>query len=369
MDNRFALLVAEIERAATFATSDAMAETFGRLLDFAARLPAPAGPEPIPMLLFCPACGTQHIDAPDPSEGWTNPPHRSHTCRKVDGGCGHIWRPADVQTTGVAAIQTRGSVDSPVVVPRRFPPPSTPTSSPAHDNREWFAERERNAWFPPTPTNSPAEPQRRPQAWCTFHQDCKRPPHSPKEGCQTTGSPDLVRQHEDYMAGREPMPAGTVVLGSLPTSTPAERAGIKVPGGRYGPVPHSVTGEVMWTHTEATSSPAGEPKAQAGEWEPHPHHSVRQYPSGYTGGFVDNRGWFVWDGISAVPLASGPETGDLGMCLADLSLCAEGHLDVTRIAFGTDAMERVVFRAIISSGGDLTPSSLPAVLAAVRGAR
>lgn len=93
---------------------------------------------PIDMLLFCPACGMQHIDAAEPwmecgADGtsgcrvgphgpdgalqcefcgaaprWTNPPHRSHLCH----GCGHIWRPADVPTNGVAAIKTKGSADS-----------------------------------------------------------------------------------------------------------------------------------------------------------------------------------------------------------------------------------------------------------------
>ena len=74
---------------------------------------------PIPMLLFCPACGTQHVDAvestlvwtggavPEPSHDevtWDNPPHRSHLCHH----CGCIWRPADVPTTGVKAIATKG---------------------------------------------------------------------------------------------------------------------------------------------------------------------------------------------------------------------------------------------------------------------
>src|SRR5690606_41454100 len=44
--------------------------------------------EPIPMLLFCPECGAQHIDEPDPARGRENPPHRSHLCRE----CGTIWR-------------------------------------------------------------------------------------------------------------------------------------------------------------------------------------------------------------------------------------------------------------------------------------
>jgi len=62
---------------------------------------------PIPMLLFCPRCGMQHIDAPSPEEGWINPPHRSHKC----AACRTVWRPADVATTGVAEILTRGSSD------------------------------------------------------------------------------------------------------------------------------------------------------------------------------------------------------------------------------------------------------------------
>lgn len=88
--------------------------------------------EPIPMVLHCPKCGLQHIDEPDPGPVdlgdanewdakypawettlWTNPPHRSHPCH----GCGHIWRPADVPTTGVAAVQTKGKADSPIPSP------------------------------------------------------------------------------------------------------------------------------------------------------------------------------------------------------------------------------------------------------------
>ncbi|MDN7913726.1 hypothetical protein [Burkholderia cepacia] len=74
-------------------------------------------PESIDMLLFCPKCGEQHVDAPDAdahthADGhesmWTNPPHRSHLCH----ACGTIWRPADVPTNGVASIQTRGKADT-----------------------------------------------------------------------------------------------------------------------------------------------------------------------------------------------------------------------------------------------------------------
>jgi len=95
---------------------------------------------PIPMILHCPCCGMQHVDAEDRTpwppvppnvqiesfsgeaaggalwtDGvtrypkWTNPPHRSHLCHY----CGTVWRPADVPTTGVAAIATRGRDDTP----------------------------------------------------------------------------------------------------------------------------------------------------------------------------------------------------------------------------------------------------------------
>lgn len=57
---------------------------------------------PVDMLLFCPACGFQHVDAAEPGTDWTNPPHRTHKCKQ----CKHLWRPADVQTNGVAFIKT-----------------------------------------------------------------------------------------------------------------------------------------------------------------------------------------------------------------------------------------------------------------------
>lgn len=81
--------------------------------------PRPVGP--IPMILFCHSCGLQHIDAPQPEKGWTNPPHRSHECQ----GCGLIWRPADIETTGVYNIQTRGKNDSAIM----------PTPSPVAPDR------------------------------------------------------------------------------------------------------------------------------------------------------------------------------------------------------------------------------------------
>lgn len=101
--------------------------------------PEATKPEPIDMVLYCPNCGKQHIDAPErftptgsctcsgpdgpcenceaneqayrewASEGpWTNPPHRSHLCHH----CGCIWRPADVPTNGAAHIETKGKADT-----------------------------------------------------------------------------------------------------------------------------------------------------------------------------------------------------------------------------------------------------------------
>lgn len=87
--------------------------------------------KPIDMVLFCPACGLQHVDEPERPRNefpytqdkdgirhpvkiepavtpeWTNPPHRSHLCHE----CGHIWRPADVATNGVTSIKTSSQAD------------------------------------------------------------------------------------------------------------------------------------------------------------------------------------------------------------------------------------------------------------------
>lgn len=62
---------------------------------------------PIDMLLFCPQCSFQHVDAPQPQENWDNPPHRSHECQN----CGWVWRPADVPTNGILHIETTGERD------------------------------------------------------------------------------------------------------------------------------------------------------------------------------------------------------------------------------------------------------------------
>lgn len=108
---------------------DAQQEEYGQLCDrldmqmFARACIAAYTEMPIDMVLHCPACGLQHIDAPEKGKlisggpnagrvkpGWTNPPHRSHLCH----GCDHVWRPADVPTNGVAAVKTKGKNDSEV---------------------------------------------------------------------------------------------------------------------------------------------------------------------------------------------------------------------------------------------------------------
>ncbi|AJW98427.1 putative gp38 [Burkholderia gladioli] len=97
---------------------DALDAAHRAMLDAAPAAPV-AEAAPIPMLLFCPRCGTQHIDAEewaddphDIEQGrmrvWSNPPHRSHLCH----ACGIVWRPADVATVGVEAIETSGKADT-----------------------------------------------------------------------------------------------------------------------------------------------------------------------------------------------------------------------------------------------------------------
>lgn len=60
----------------------------------------PNAAAPIDIVLFCPSCFTQHIDAPEPNGDWTNPPHKSHLCHH----CKTVWRPASVETNGVAHV-------------------------------------------------------------------------------------------------------------------------------------------------------------------------------------------------------------------------------------------------------------------------
>lgn len=82
---------------------------------------------PIDMVLYCPECHAQHVDAPEEGaifsfgesmrERWTNPPHKSHLCH----ACGWIWRPADVCTNGVAQTKTHGTNDDTTPLTRKTP--------------------------------------------------------------------------------------------------------------------------------------------------------------------------------------------------------------------------------------------------------
>lgn len=54
---------------------------------------AELSPAPIPMLLWCPECGTRHIDQGEFAEKR----HHTHACQS----CGHVWRPAIHDTVGV----------------------------------------------------------------------------------------------------------------------------------------------------------------------------------------------------------------------------------------------------------------------------
>lgn len=113
---------------------------------------APVGTaEPIDMILFCPRCGTHHIDVPEdetafrhrmeafslvaepqdsyPSR-WTNPPHKSHLCHN----CYAVWRPADVPTNGVAHIKTRGKDDN--TWTNSAAVPATTSTTPVDGERE-----------------------------------------------------------------------------------------------------------------------------------------------------------------------------------------------------------------------------------------
>lgn len=110
----------------------------------AAAPPSAPASEPVDMVLHCPNCGLQHIDAPEvlpmayaigaahfssDYKVWDNPPHRSHLCH----GCEHIWRPADVPTNGVAAVKTAGKTDSPIATHAATSAPAEAQSPAAPD--------------------------------------------------------------------------------------------------------------------------------------------------------------------------------------------------------------------------------------------
>lgn len=47
----------------------------------------------VPIILHCPICTERHID----ENAFASRPHHTHACQK----CGHVWRPAVVNTHGV----------------------------------------------------------------------------------------------------------------------------------------------------------------------------------------------------------------------------------------------------------------------------
>lgn len=52
-----------------------------------------SAPAPVPMLLTCPMCTKRHIDEGE----FATKGHHTHACQS----CGHVWRPALVETVGV----------------------------------------------------------------------------------------------------------------------------------------------------------------------------------------------------------------------------------------------------------------------------
>lgn len=98
--------------------------------------PRSAIAEPIEMLLFCPRCGMQHVDAPNAVQGWTNPPHATHTCQ----GCGLLWRPSNENTTGALHIAVKEEKHRERILaswPRSHVEPSTKSSSPEIPDNSW----------------------------------------------------------------------------------------------------------------------------------------------------------------------------------------------------------------------------------------
>lgn len=53
-------------------------------------------PGPLPTVLYCPECRTQHIDLGE----WATRPHKKHLCSE----CGFEWQPALIPTVGVKSI-------------------------------------------------------------------------------------------------------------------------------------------------------------------------------------------------------------------------------------------------------------------------
>ncbi len=60
---------------------------------------------PIQLIIHCPKCHLQHVDVDDDTGAWaTTRHHRQHLCKPSDGGCGHVWAPANRRTVGVREL-------------------------------------------------------------------------------------------------------------------------------------------------------------------------------------------------------------------------------------------------------------------------
>ncbi len=71
--------------------------------------------EPVDVVLYCPACKTQHIDGYE-SASWKNPPHKTHLCHF----CGELWTPSRRATNGVRAVRPGSSATWPHADPLLF---------------------------------------------------------------------------------------------------------------------------------------------------------------------------------------------------------------------------------------------------------
>lgn len=89
--------------------------------------------KPTPMRLHCPECGEMHIDVGE----FATRPHHTHACQE----CGHVWRPAIVNTVGVRFLPG-------------FRPFSRTTVRPERQGARPMAEVAREPVFivPPEPT-------------------------------------------------------------------------------------------------------------------------------------------------------------------------------------------------------------------------
>lgn len=52
---------------------------------------------PLAMILFCPSCGTKHVDKGE----WATKKHKKHLCET----CSFEWQPSLINTVGVEALE------------------------------------------------------------------------------------------------------------------------------------------------------------------------------------------------------------------------------------------------------------------------